>query len=73
MTTRYLPTINGRPARFAGRQLIYVCGSLGRGYAVLLESRAEVMRQIEATVAYRSARGFPCNLKYGYVRVRVAL
>lgn len=69
---KYLPTVDGKPARFDGEQLCYVSTySRGRSQAVLLDSLAEVRKQIKASQKYRDDMGFRPDMRYGYVRVEV--
>lgn len=69
----YLPTLDGRPARFDGNQLCFVDASThGRFNAVLLPSLTEVRRQIKATRRWRRKEMYREDWAYHYVRVEVS-
>lgn len=68
-TALYLPTIDGKPARFDGDQLCYVTK---RWPAVPVRSRQAVVAQIRRTRTFRTRYGYGFERhRYDYVRVEV--
>lgn len=69
MATKYMHTIDGRPALWSGEQIVFV----SRSGAVKLENSLAVIRRHQReTEGFRLQRRLDHNSDlYGYVRVRI--
>lgn len=68
MATKYMHTIDGRPALWNGLQIVFPASTS----AVYTEnSLNEIRRHQQATIRFRRNNDFDCDIsRYGYVRVR---
>lgn len=72
METRYVATVDGKPAGFDGCQLTIGGGS--RWHALSYSTLAEVRQLIDTTVQFRTQSGYGVDeTRYGYVRIRESL
>lgn len=65
--SRYMHTINGRPATFDGYQICYAifCGTAN----VLADSLRQIRKEQQITIRNRKRDGYEVNVgEYGYLR-----
>lgn len=65
--TKYMHTMDGRPAHFVENQIWFVNP---RSAAMLVPDRLTIRKQQRASRRWRKQQGFDAAIVYGYVRVR---
>lgn len=69
MPTKYMHTIDGKPAQWSGEQIVF---PYSRGSVRLVDSLRLIRRHQLLTEEFRMSRRFDYDPdKYGYIRVRV--
>jgi hypothetical protein len=72
--TMYMHTLNGKPAYFAGKQVVFALqGGSTRTQMPLARSLAQIRREQQASARWRAKNLFGAAFMYSYVRVSVPL
>ena len=72
MTTKYMHTLDGRPASYHEGEQICFANFYGKSIISLVDSRAQILKNIAATIKWRREKGFRADYtRYGWYRVRI--